>query len=500
MNKLADLFFETAILNKNKLAVWCEGESITYEELANLTSQYAHFLLNNGVKYGEHIGVTMNNSITSVALILAAANNGVGLVPVNPTMPKKALIHAFELANVKHIIATKKFYEKHEGITFGGKTFCLDSYMEKRVSFLDSKNQSKERPYVQEVNGNESFIITMTSGSTGNPKPILLTQENKYKRIVAHLNLYNITFKDRVLAATPLYHSLAERLVLIPLVIGGTCILMSRFTPMRWLEMVKNQRVTFTIAVSAQLNQIVNGLPKVELDDISSLRCVVSSSALLEEHVRKELVEKLECDFYEMYGTSEISTATSINFKESHLKQNSIGTPLKEASIRILKENGELANPYEVGEIICKTSLICNGYYGRSDLFNESVKEGYFKTGDLGYLDEDGYLFFSGRKKELIITGGINVYPIDIDKCVAELPEIEECAAFAYPNENLGEVVALAVILKKDASLSIRDIQRYCAKNLADYQQPQKIYFVESIPKNAMGKLLRTKIIDTVIK
>lgn len=495
MFKLADYFYKNVIENKGKIAILCEGEQMTYEQLAGLTSQYANLLLNNGVRYGEHVGVTINNSINSIALIMAAANNGIGLVPINPTLPVKSIMDAFEVADVKHIIATKRFYEKNAEIQIEGTAFCIDAMLDDKVSMVNCDNVSKIRPIVPEVTGKESFIITMTSGSTGNPKPILLTQENKYHRILAHLRLYNITAEDRILAATPLYHSLAERLVLIPLIIGGTSVLMSRFTPQRWIDVILNEKVTFTIAVSAQLNQIANYLDNTALD---SLRCLVSSSALLERHVREKLLASLTCDFHEMYGTSETSTATSINFKETLLKLNSVGKPLKEAEIKILTNENEFADPYEVGEIVCKSTLICEGYYKKDSLFEDSLYKGYFKTGDLGYLDEDGYLYYSGRKKELIITGGINVYPKDIDDCVSKIPEVEECAAFSYPNERLGELVAIAIVLKEHKALSTREIQRYCAKNLADYQQPQKIFFVSKLPKNAMGKLMRTNIFDSL--
>ncbi|MBU5253543.1 class I adenylate-forming enzyme family protein [Lysinibacillus capsici] len=495
---LADLFYETAQLNGDKIAIWCEGESITYKELAKLTSQYANFLLENEVVYGEHIGIPMYNNIISVALMLAAANNGITLVPINPTLPEAAIIQAFEASDVKHIIANARFFEKNKNLYLQGRSFCLDAYMEGKTSLLNVDQQSSLRPYNEKVNGKETFIITLTSGSTGTPKPILLTQENKNKRIVAHYDLYKVTKKDRVLAATPLYHSLAERLVLMPLLIGGTCILMARFTPTRWLKIVKEQQVTFTIAVSAQLTQINHHLMEVPQEDMNSLRCLVSSSALLEGNVRKELIERLQCDFYEMYGTSETSTVTSINFKESLSKQNSVGKPLKDATIKIINDDFKETKTYEIGEIACRTLLMCEGYYKKMDLFEESVAGGYFKTGDLGYVDEDGYLYFAGRKKELIITGGINVYPTDVDKVISSLPEIEECASFSYPDEKLGEVVAVAIVLKKDNELSARDIQRYCSKKLADYQQPQKIFFVKDLPKNAMGKLLRTQIINHI--
>lgn len=501
MKKLANLFYETAALYPNKTAIWCDNQVITYKQLADLVSQYSNYLLENGVSYREHIGIPMNNSIESVALILTAANLGIGLVPINPTLPLDAIKTAFTFGNVKHLIARQVFFEQCEklgGLNISGKEFCLDGEYGNTLPLADAKQMSTQRPVNEELTGDETLIITMTSGSTGSPKPIDLTQNNKYLRAMAHIELYNITKEDNILAATPLYHSLAERLVLIPLLIGGTSILLPRFTPNIWLNCVKALQVTFTIAVSAQLSQIAELLSSPFVPEINSLRCIVSSSALLEPHIKNQLIEKLECDFHEMYGTSEISTATSINFKESLNQKQSVGRPLPEADIRIIKEDGSLAPVHEIGEISCKTSLICNGYYGMPEVFNHELQNGYFKTGDMGYLDENGFLYFSGRKKEIIITGGINVYPADVEKCVSRLPEVSECAAFAYPDERLGEVVALAVVAKQNCNLNKRIIQVQCARNLADFQQPHKIFLVDELPKNAMGKLVKFKLMEYV--
>ncbi|SJZ43689.1 class I adenylate-forming enzyme family protein [Selenihalanaerobacter shriftii] len=501
MKNLANQFFEIADLYPNKIAVWCENESITYNNLANLISQYSNYLLDNGVTYRDHIGIPMNNSIESVALILTAANLGVGLVPINPTLPLDAIKTAFDSSDVKHLIARRVFFEQYDKLgelNLNGMKFCLDGKYEGAIPFTDAMNMSIKRPINEEIGGDETLIITMTSGSTGSPKPIDLTQNNKYQRAMAHISLYNITKDDIVLAATPLYHSLAERLVLIPLLIGGTSVLLPRFTADIWLNCIKEKKVTFTIAVSAQLSQIAELLSTSSISKIDSLRSVVSSSSLLESHVKNKLIEKLKCDFHEMYGTSEISTATSINFKESLNHDQSVGRPLPEAYIRIIKDNGELAPTHEIGEIACKTKLMCNGYYGMQEAFNNALQNGYFKTGDMGYLDKDGFLYFSGRKKELIITGGINVYPSDLEKYVLELPEVEECAAFAYPDERLGEVVALAVVNKQNCKLNKRSIRIQCARNLADFQQPHKIFFVNELPKNAMGKLVKFKLMEYI--
>ena len=311
--------------------------------------------------------------------------------------------------------------------------------------------------------------------------------------------MYGLTKDDRILAATPLYHSLAERLVILPLILGATSILLPRFTPAIWLKCAEEQKPTFTIAVSAQLAQILELIKQTNAQGIDSFRSIVSSSALLEEKVKLELIDRLKCEFHEMYGTSETSTATDICFQTARNKQKSVGLPFDEAEIRILRDDEDTECAIrEVGEIAVKSKLTCKGYYKLKNMMDMATTDGFFRTGDLGYVDEDGYLYFAGRKKELIITGAINVYPNDVDAVVSQLTAVEECAAFSYPDERLGEVVALAIVVKEDCELNERTVKVFCARNLADFQQPHKIFFVDMLPKNAMGKLQRNRILDHI--
>jgi len=498
---LSSLFFKAVDANPDKLAIWCDGEEQTYSQLGSLVCKYANYLLASGVAYGDIIGIPMNNSIESVALIMASATIGAGLAPINPTIPIDAIDNAFRAGKVKHLIARKAFYKAIKDYDFSyltGCRLCLDGEVEGADSFDKVLNSSDARPDFSNLTGDETLILTMTSGSTGIPKPIELTQDNKLKRAEAHIKLYDIVPEDRILAATPLYHSLAERLVILPLLIGATSILLPRFTPIIWLNCVKDQQVTFTIAVSAQLSQIAQLLSSPFVPEISSLRSVVSSSALLEPHVRSELIKKLDCDFHEMYGTSECSTVTSINFKEAKEKVQSVGRPLPGAEIRILDDQGQILPSGQIGEIAVKTVLKCASYYGLPEKMEEATVDGYFKTGDLGRLDKDGYLYFAGRKKELIITGGVNVYPQDIENKINTIDAVKECAAFPYSDERLGEVVALAVVVNPEMELTKRQIQVYCARNLADFQQPHKIFFLDQLPRNSMGKLTKMKLPEAV--
>lgn len=506
MGNLADLFYRAAGRNAGKEAVWCDGESLTYGELAAMAGGYTKFLFENGVRHGDHVGVALANGIPYVALMLAAADLGCALVPVNPTLPAGAVRESFRAADVRHVVARRHFLGQMQGAGVGvpGAMFCMDGDFPGAVACpRGGVLMAAGRPDCPRAAGDELYVITLTSGSTGCPKPIALTQANKLDRAMAHVRMYGITESDRVLAATPLFHSLAERLVLIPLLIGATSVLLARYTPQLFLGCVREQRVTFSIAVSAQLRQVAGLLRPGDhgMDGgAGSLRCVVSSSALLDAGTKEVLLRGLGCDFHEMYGTSETSTVTDIDIRRRADKLGSVGRPIAGADVRILGPDGAEAAPGEVGEIACKTGLLCSGYYGRPDAFSDALCDGYFRTGDLGRLDGDGFLYFAGRKKELIITGGINVYPSDVEDCVSRMEGVEECAAFPLPDDRLGEVVAVAIRAKEGVAVSRRAVQTWCARNLADFQQPHEIFFVDALPKNDMGKIVRAGLPEYVTR
>lgn len=500
MSSIVNYFFDKAKANPDKTAVWCDGDTISYKELENLINKWSNLLVLKGVKYGDHLGVLLPNNIEFVALFFVAANLGVATVPLNPTLPANAIELAFKSADVKHIIGISAALETLNPKNLPeakGLWLCMDGKLPYTESYEDLiNNVPTTKIDNSNVTGNEALILTMTSGSTGEPKPIVLTQKNKLDRAYAAVELYGVTAQDNVLAATPLYHSLAERLVIMPLLIGATSILMPRFAPAVWLNCIKEQKVTFSIAVSSQLSQIAELLTSPFLPEINSLRCIVSSSALLENHIKSELLAKLKCDIHECYGTSEIAIATNLNMSDAKSKIKSVGKAAPGVDVKILKDDNTLAKPGEHGEIICKTPMLFGGYYKLPELTKNAMFGEYFKTGDLGVLDEDDFLTFLGRKKDLIITGGINVYPNDIETIISKMDTIEESAAFSFPDARLGEVVAVALVAKKDKEIDLRAVKFHCAKYLADFQQPRKYFIIDKLPRNNMGKLMKHKLVE----
>lgn len=494
MEAIADIFYKIADENKDKIAITCEEKSLTYLEFSNMVSKISQTFEKMGVNYGDILGVAMDNSIESVALIFSAMDMGICLLPFSPASPESYIKNLIKNIGLDFLVAKKNFLKK-----FDEKENNIKLIQMEELYDID-KNKNYQRIKTRKKTSDEKLFIVTTSGSTGNPKPIVLTQKNKLLRARAHIDYYNICKDDVILAATPLYHSLAMRLVIMPLIIGAKSVLMDRYTPQRWIDLVSREKVSFTIAVSSQLCSIANLLNSPFLPEIKSLKKVVSSSALLEKHIKEELIDKLDCDFHEMYGTSETSTVTDIGFSKKFDKKNSVGKSFAGADIIIIDDEKKKLKKGEIGQICCKTPLICDGYYKMQDKFLDSLQDGYFKTGDLGYLDEDGYLYYSSRKKDLIITGGINIFPQDIESVVKKLDEVSEVAAFGYQDDVLGEVLSLAIVLKKDANLTKRDIRIHCARNLNDYQQPHNIFFLDKLPTNDMGKLTRTKLSELYAK
>jgi len=422
------------------------------------------------------------------------------LVPLNTSLPSEAINQACKATDVKHLIATTDILQALQlTLLIDGLWISLDKSFEGAISLSDCTNEAylHFEPTVQD---SMPLILTMTSGSTGNPKPIILQQKTKLSRADAAIKTYKVSNKDKTLIATPLYHSLAERLAFIALLTGGTLIIMARFSPSEWIRTIAAQSISFTIAVSSQLSQIAQYLDEeAGQQSMKSLRCLVSSSALLDTATKEKLVSTLNCEFHECYGASEVAIATNLNAEEAKLKINSVGKALPNVKVKILKDDNTLASPNEAGEIICKTPMCFSGYYGAPKLTNDALFGDYFRTGDIGKLDEDGFLYFLGRKKEIIITGGINVYPSDIESIVLECHTVKESAVFPYPDEKLGEIVAIALVPTQLEQFKLRKIRLHCATRLADYQQPRKFFIVDALPRNSLGKIMKHAILSEIM-
>jgi acyl-coenzyme A synthetase/AMP-(fatty) acid ligase len=502
-------FTEQVKSNPARKALVVDENEYSYQELYDVVEQLCSNLTLMGFRGNDHVAVLLPNSAEFIIILLAASALGLVIIPNNLSIPADKLAVMFEQCRIKHKIVW-------HGIVSDVKP-CIDVFEEKLnsndtslwisvggdkegcVSFNSLlKNTDATFKYPQ-VEPDAPFVITMTSGSTSEPKPIVLSQKTKLERANAAQALYEVTNRDVILAATPLYHSLAERLAIVALTLGSTLILMNGFSCKKWLQQIEKYKVSFTISVSSQLKQVVLMMEKYGYR-VDSLRCLVSSSELLDSKSKSAAIKLLNCDFHECYGTSEVSIVSSLNAQKERNKTGSVGKAAPGVEIQILDDSGGIAGRGEVGEIICSTSLGFNEYFRQGSQTTAAYWNDFFRTGDIGKLDSDGYLYFLGRKKDIIITGGVNVYPKDIEKVLSTHPDVEDVAVVAFPHEQLGECVAAAIVCRGEKKINRRELQKLTAVGLADYQQPLKYFFVDYLSTNGMGKIVKRNVIRQISK
>jgi len=480
---LFDLFEQNVNKTPDKTAIVHDNKHLTYQELYRDVKTLSAHLHCKGIKKNTHIAIIANNSIEFVTIMLSCAYLGATIVPLPLTLKNERLVKALHRSDCEFVIgwhssisylADNNLFNNDKLIAMGkkaGNCDFYDDFFHGHAAFSTSDS----------VPADTNYILTMTSGSTGDPKPIIFTQKTKINRsIIATKEIYDLDDSDIVLISTPLYHSLAQRSVLLPLLIGGTAILLTKFTAKNWLDAVEKHNVTFLFAVSTQLEAITHYMQETPYN-LNSLKTIISSSALLKKNIKEKLLNLFNCNIYECYGTSEVGVVTHLKVKEM---MGSVGKALPYVDLKI-----------ENNEILCKTLTAFEGYYKNEEATRKAHDEdGYFRTGDLGTLDKNGFLFYQGRINDVIITGAINVYPKDIEDIINEFDEVEDCAVIGIENEHFGEIIVACMTEKDNSSIKVSDIQKACLKNLTDYQMPQKFKIVKSLPKSGLGKILKTEL------
>ncbi len=500
---IIELILKNAERFPEKPAIIFDESILTYKSLVEQTRKLSYAFKKLGVRQGALIGLLLNNSKEFVISMLAASSLGATIVPMSNSLGQKDLLTAIKLTGIKFIIgwhvALKNIFDlsgdsfvipRDHCIAVGGEVkglHCFNDFLEMELGEYELNNC--------EADEDADFILTMTSGSTSEPKPIVFTQRTKIIRSLAAQELYGITENDITLTPTPLYHSISQRLVLMPLITGGTCVIMKNFTAKSWFEMIERYKITFCIAVSAQLEMILDELDSAT-NDLSSMRCIVCCCALLRGDVKERLFNVFKCDVHECYGASEVGIISNLSCHASKNKLHTVGVAVPDAEIVIVDNSGNEVPIGEIGEITCKSKACFSRYFGKEEATRQSLKNGYFYTGDMGYMDEDNHLIFSSRKKEIIITGGTNVYPADVETVLNQHPLVRETSVVGVEDKKLGEKVVAFVILEKEDTLTSRELQRHCMHKLADYQKPLSYVFVRDFPRTALGKTLKRKLID----
>lgn len=495
-NNIYQLVQSHAVSQPDKIACVYQNTSICYQQLIDKVDHLAAGLIQFGIKSGDKLALFCPNNLEFAYCLLAAAKLGVALAPLPLTLKGHALSKALQVADCSYAIAwvsvanqlvKNDLLPSDKVISVGGD---IDGVTD--MASLMSIPAEHSGSFLADINAH--FILTMTSGSTGQPKPIVFTQATKIVRAFdATAHYYQLDKTDIVLVSTPLYHSLAQRSLLMPLMLGASVVILPKFSVGAWLDAIEVHKISFLFAVSSQLKAL---LPELKKAQLTSLKCVVSSSATLESDDKKLLLSALNCRFHECYGASEMGVISDFDITQPNVPINSVGKPLPNLRIKICDSERHLLSTGSIGEIACCSPTAFAQYYNLPEQTAQSYDdEGYFFTGDLGYLDDDGYLYYVGRTKEVIKSGGINVYPSDIELVTNYLPWVDECAAFGVDDDKFGEIILLAFVCSKNAPSNAKvQLQMHLLKELTDYQQPRILFDMAVLPKTEMGKIHKPSI------
>jgi long-chain acyl-CoA synthetase len=341
----------------------------------------------------------------------------------------------------------------------------------------------------------DTAVILYTSGTTGKPKGAELTHANLMEntRVVAE-TLGDVTEDDILLGALPLFHSFGQTCGLNATVYAGaTMTMIPRFDPAKALEIIQRDKVTIFQGVPTMYTAMLHCDSRDDYDT-SSVRSCMSGGSAMPVEVLKGFEEAFDCKVLEGYGLSETSPVASFNHPDRERKPGSIGTPIEGVEMKLVDDDGNEVDEGEVGEIAIKGHNVMKGYWNRKEATEEAIKDGWFFSGDMGKIDEDGYYSIVDRKKELIIRGGYNVYPREIEEVIYEHKAVESCAVIGVPDDKMGEEVGAAVVLKKGEELTEDELRDYVKEEVANYKYPRRIWFVDELPTGPTGKILKREI------
>jgi long-chain acyl-CoA synthetase len=490
---LADNLTRSAAEHADRVALKLDDAELTYAQLDGASAHVAGMLASMGIEAGDRVGIMLPNVPYFPVVYYGILRRGAVVVPMNVLL--KARETGFYLSDpgAKAVFAWNDFAEAAEA---GAKEAGAECVLVAPGEFEQAVGAADPITEVADGDPGDTAVILYTSGTTGTPKGAELTQSNLSRNVEVCLEtLIQAGPDDVVLGALPLFHSFGQTCGMNVVVAAGACLsLIPRFDPGKALEIIERDRVTIFEGVPTMYGAMLNH-PERERSDTSSLRLCVSGGASLPVELMRAFEDAFGCKILEGYGLSETSPVASFNHPDRERKPGSIGTPIAGVEMKVIDDDGNDLPTGEPGEIAIRGHNVMKGYWNRVEATAESIdSEGWFKTGDVAKVDEEGYFFIVDRKKDLIIRGGYNVYPREVEEVIYEHPAVAEAAVIGMPHDELGEEVGAAVALKDGADCSEEELREHCKEQVAAYKYPRRVWFVDELPKGPTGKILKREI------
>ena len=489
---LARLLTDTAVKHGDRPALKLDDTVVTYKMLDEGAARVAGLLKDRGVQPGDRIGVMLPNVPYFGLVYYGVLRAGAVVVPMNVLLKQQEVSFYLSDSGAKQLFVWHGFAAEAEQ---GAKQAGTDVIVVRPGEFDQLLAGARPEPRDAERDDSDTAVILYTSGTTGTPKGAELTHFNMSENCrVGGTELVDVSEQDVIFGALPLFHSFGQTCCLNTGVRAGACLTMiARFEPGKALEIIERDTVTLFDGVPTMYHAMLH-YPQREQHDVSSLRRCVSGGSAMPVEVMRGFEKAFGCVILEGYGLSETSPVASFNHLQRERKPGSIGTPIHGVEMKVVDESQNEVPCGEVGEIAIRGHNVMKSYWNRPDATADVMKDGWLLTGDLARMDEDGYFFIVDRKKDMIIRGGFNVYPREIEEVLYGHPAILDAAVIAVPDEALGEEVAAAIVLKPGAHADAEEIRTFVKERVAAYKYPRSIWFTDELPKGATGKILKREI------
>ncbi|MEA2402336.1 MAG: long-chain acyl-CoA synthetase [Thermoleophilaceae bacterium] len=489
---LARILTETAAKHGDRTAFKLDDVELTYAALDDSSARVAALLKARGLEEGDRVGLMLPNVPYFPAIYYGILRAGGIVVPMNVLLKGREVAFYLQDPGAKLVFAWDGFAEAAE---VGAEQAGAELILVKPGEFEKLLIAQEPDTAMADRSGDDTAVILYTSGTTGTPKGAELTHANLQRNCETVAGFAEFAEGEVLLGALPLFHSFGQTCTMNGAVRSGAAVTMlPRFDPEKALEIIDRDGVTIFQGVPTMYNAMLHA-DGADSADASTLRLCMSGGAAIPVELIRGFEDKFGCAILEGYGLSETSPVASFNHPDRPRKAGSIGTPIAGVEMQVWDDDGNEVPQGEVGEIVIRGHNVMKGYWERPEASEQSIDaEGWFKSGDMAKVDEDGYFFIVDRKKDLIIRGGYNVYPREVEEVLYEHPAVQEAAVVGVPDEALGEEVGAAVVLCKGESLGADELKAYIKEQVAAYKYPRKIWFVDELPKGPTGKILKREI------
>jgi fatty-acyl-CoA synthase len=485
----------------DRTAIVFEGRRFSYREFNERVNSLVKAFAELGVRKGDKVAAMLYNSNQIVEAYFAAAKMGAVFVPINFRFKEREASYILDHSDAVIFVYGEEFEEMvaslRSKLSKVKQYVCVGEAAGGALDYEELMARFPPKEPEEKITEDDECQLMYTSGTTGRPKGALITHGNVLWNLVNTMVAREDVPGDTSLVVGPLYHTAAlNNHFTIRVALAGTSMIMRRFDPREMMEIIERERINVVSGSPAVFNFLLQ-LPNLEEYDTLSVTKCTAGSAILPVETKNRLLKLFpNCGgVYDVYGCTETSPSiTILSARDSLRKHACVGKPLLFLEAKVVDEDANEVPVGEIGEVICRGPIVMKGYYKDEEGTKEALRGGWLHTGDLARVDEEGFFYIVDRKKDMVISGGENIYPREIEEVLYTHPKIAEAAVIGVPDDVWGESVKAVVVLKESETLTEKEVIEFCEAHLASYKKPRSVDFVQVLPRNPSGKVLKTEL------